>query len=228
MKTSSLSIPTEAIIEDAKIKLEFAREHIGDLALFGLTITWLDQFQTKVAAYEALPSDDALLATQKRLTAQKDNLLKQAELWGNLLRDRCQYAFGSGAFNPFPVSSFRTAARNESKMIQVLPNLIDIASSNATALAAFGQPKDYANQGQSLRNRLDELNQQQERAKRERKAATEIRRQAARTVYTELTHLNGIARKVYRDSPAQQALFKALANRNNPPILEAELPKQSA
>ncbi len=217
MTTKGLGIPEEVILEDAKLKLSFARDRLSDLALLGINPAWLDQFQTQITAYEALLSDDAQLATQKQLTVQKDNLLKQAELWGNLLRDRCQYAFGKGSFNPFPLSSFRAAVRNESKMIQILPNLVAIASSNASALAAFGQPPDYASQGQSLRDQLDTINQQQEKAKRERKAATETRHQAARSVYESLTHLNDVARKVYRNHPAQKALFKALPRQAAPP-----------
>ncbi len=228
MRQLNFNAPEEVIIEDAKLKLELARERLSDLANLGINQTWLDQFQTRIHAYEALPPDADLLARQKNLTADKDETLKAAERWGNLLRDRCKFAFGSTPRNPFPLIDFRNSARNESKMLQVLPNLIAIASQHAPLLKTFGQAPDCPSQGQSLRNRLDELNCQQEKAKRERRLATDNRRQAISAVYEHLGHLNTVARIVYRDQPSQRSLFKGLPSRTaNAAPTPAEPPPQA-
>ncbi len=213
MSQFSLGVAEEAVIEDAKLKLDLARERLADLAIMGLTPAWLDQFQASIQACEALPTDLTLLHTQKTLTAHKDDLLKQIDRWGHSLRDRCKFAFGHTAYNPFPLSAFRAALTNESKMIQVLPGLISLATQHTAALAVFGQPADYPSQGQVLRDQLDQLNRQQEKAKCDRKVATDRRRQAMRRVYDQLCHLNAVARAVYRKQPPIRDLFKSLAPR---------------
>ncbi len=228
MKQFNPGAPDEAVIEDAKTKLDLARESLADLARLGITRAWLDQFQAQIQAYEILPTDAAMLRIQRSLTADKDDTLKQCETWGNTLRDRCKFSFGPGPRNPFPTNDFRTALRNESKMLQVLPNLIDIASQHALLLVTVGQPPEYAAQGQTLRDRLDQLNRQQEKAKRDRKVATDNRHQALKTVYEALSHLNAVARAVYRNQPTQRALFKALANRVPPTAPESDRPESTA
>ncbi len=221
MKTSSLNLPEEAVLEDAKTKLDLARECLSDLASMGISQPWLDQFQTSILAYEALPSDDTLLSHQKALTATKDQTLRQAEQWGNLLRDRCKLAYRATPHNPFPNSSFRAALHNESKMLLVLPSLIAIASSHVSVLISLGQPADYASQGQALRDQLDQLNRQQEKAKLSRRIATANRRRAIQTVYESLMYLNTAARATYRGQPHVRELFKTLSHRVATPASES-------
>ncbi|MBD2101578.1 hypothetical protein [Leptolyngbya sp. FACHB-261] len=224
MSQPSFGTAEEVVIEDAKLKLDLARQRLADLVTFGITRQWLDQLHSNIQAYEALAPDSTLLAMQKSLTADKDDTLKQIERWGSFLRDRCKFAFGSGPRNPFPLSSFRSAITNESKMLQVLPSLVALANQYDTALSSFGQPSDYASQGQLLRDRLDQLNRQQEMAKRERKIATSNRRQAAKTVYDQLRHLNEVARAVYRDQPTQRDLFRGLIQRTTTTVALASAP----
>ncbi len=220
MSQPSFGAPEEAILEDAKLKLDLARQHLSQLSGFGIAQPWLDQFQASIQVYEALPPDANLLAAQKTLTADKDDTLKQVERWGNALRHRCKFAFGNGPRNPFPTIAFRSALASESKMLQVLPSLIGVASQQASSLSSVGQPTDYAAQGQRLRERLDELNRQQELAKRDRKLATDRRRQAAKTVHDRLRHLNEVARAAYWDQPSQRDLFRGLRERSERSIAD--------
>ncbi|MBD2104325.1 hypothetical protein [Leptolyngbya sp. FACHB-261] len=213
MKRRPPSAPEEVILEDAKNKLDLARKRLDDLSVMGVTADKLDQFQSQIAAYSALPVDATLLSIQKQLTASKDSVLKDAVAWGSMLRDRCKLAFGNTAHNPFPHNSFRTSHSNESKMLFVLPSLIDLAQTYATTLSNIGQPKDYADQGQTLRNRLDELNRKQEQAKLNRRVATSRRHDAIQKVYESLTHLNAAARAAYRDRPQDRDLFRGLTSR---------------
>ncbi|MBD2100777.1 hypothetical protein [Leptolyngbya sp. FACHB-261] len=208
MRQLSFNLPEEIVLQQAKAKLDIARDLLSDLATLGMTEQWFDQFEALIQAYERLPIDDRLLSQQKALTIHKDSALKQAIDWSSLLRDRCKFAFGNTPHNPFPTSDFRASLRSEAKLLQILPNLVAIASSYAELLKTLGQPHDYAAQGLALRERLDQLNCQQEQAKRQRKIATENRRQAISAVYERLTYLNTIGRAVYRNRPDQRDLFK--------------------
>ncbi|MBD2102967.1 hypothetical protein [Leptolyngbya sp. FACHB-261] len=216
MKTTGLNRSEEALLEEAKTKLDIARERISDLAYMGITEQWLDQFQASITAYEAQPNPATMLRHQKAFTALKDTLLQQAADWGDTLRDRCHLAFSSSPHDPFPHSGFRAARHNESKMLMVLPALIDLASDHASTLIRFGQPSDYAAKGQALRDRLDSLNREQEKAKLKRKNTTANRRQAIQDVHANLRYLNRAGLATYRKQPNERALFRSLASRTSP------------
>lgn len=93
MTFTSLPVPSDRILEETRLKIAIARQHLEALQTFGLTAAWLDQLEATANETETIATYVQQLEEQKSLTVVKDEILAQCLQWGRNLRLRMELAF---------------------------------------------------------------------------------------------------------------------------------------
>lgn len=211
MSDSQLNVPLDRILEETRLKLAIAHEHIADLGRFGLSEEWLDTLDHDIETAQALPSFNEQRDRLKALTAAKDARLAECVQWGRELRLRLDLAYGKKAKPPlpFPSKDWAASERNESKMITLLPRLIKLATEQATDLAKAGQTEADLDRGSELLENLITANQAQEEYNLNRTQETAQRRSQFRKLYDGVNRINQVGQMVYAANPAKARLFRS-------------------
>lgn len=201
----------ERILEEVRLKLALAREHLNALAEFGLTAEWLNELESAADAAEMLPTYEMQMGEMRSLTAAKDEALAECVQWGRKLRYRMQLAFADKTPTgmQFPVNDWRAAERNESKAIATFPSLIQLARQHATLLASVGQTEATITQGEELFTTLKAANEAQEQYKYSRTTITNERREAFERLYEGILRINQTGQMVYGKDTARGNLFRS-------------------
>lgn len=208
-KENTLSAPAERILEETRLKLALAREHAESLADYGLTAEWLDALATDIDAAVAIPSFEQQRSELHQLTATKDAKLEACTQWARQLRFRFAIVANvePAANTLFPSRSLTQAERNESKLIALMPTLLQLARTHAPALAAAGQTEATLTQGDRLLADLIAANQAQEEYNLNRTAITAARRNAFNKLYDAVNRINQTGQLVYGPTSATGKLF---------------------
>lgn len=204
-------VPNEQILEETRLKIGIARTHLEGLGEFGITADWIDELAAAADEAEQLPTHAQQLSEQKSLTAAKDAALARCIQWGRKLRLRMNLAFDGKAAKgmQFPSKEFRDCDRNESKLIALMPSLIELARQHSPDLASAGQTSADITQGETLHSQLKAANETQEHYKFSRSATTSQRRQAFLNLYEKVLRLNQIGQMVYGTDTPQGRLFRS-------------------
>lgn len=201
---SKVPLPYDLILEETRLKLAIAKQHLNDLKDFGMTQKWLDDLEQQANEAEQIITNRQQLEELKSLTIAKDIALDACVEWANKLRLRMDLAFKdkSPTGMQFPAKEFRQARKNESKMIALMPSLISIAKQHQTLLKTIGQTSEVIKEGETLLNQLKAANEAQEEYKFSRPTITAQRRQLFKKLYDSVNEINRIGQTIYgTDSP---------------------------
>ncbi|NJL82544.1 MAG: hypothetical protein HC890_05530 [Chloroflexaceae bacterium] len=88
-----LNAAYDRILEEARLKIALARQHLQDLAEFGLSEDWLQALSAIADGAEEMPSPARQTGELKSLTAARDAALGACVQWVRKLRLRLQLAF---------------------------------------------------------------------------------------------------------------------------------------
>jgi hypothetical protein len=211
MIDTSLPVPFDRILEEARLKFAIAREHLSNLSSFGINQQWLDDFQKNIEAAVAIPTYETQLAELKELTAIKDAKLAECLEWGQKLRLRIELATKDKKLKrtEFPSKAWLQSQRNESRLITFFPTLINLAKTNAEVLATVGQTPEEIQAGEKMLQELITANQNQEEYKLKRINVTADRQSAYRILYDSVNRINQIGQMVYNDNEANKLLFRS-------------------
>ena len=119
MVNTGLPVPIDRILEEARLKIAIAKEHLNDLSTFGINQQWINQFQKEIDTAVSLPIFEKQLSDLKQLTTTKDEKLSECVEWGQKLRLRMTLATKEKKLTNvnFPSKHWTEAQRNESKLI---------------------------------------------------------------------------------------------------------------
>jgi superfamily I DNA and/or RNA helicase len=206
-----LSVPNEQILEETRLKLAIARERLKDLQSFGLTEAWLKDLETAADEAERILPYNQQQEELKSLTAAKNAALEACIDWGRQLRYRMQLVFANTTpvGMQFPSQEWRNSERNESRMIALIPSLIEIAKQHQDALNSFGQTEADIIEGEKLLANLKAANEAQEQYKFGRTTITAERRKVFRKLYDGVNRINKTGQIVYGVDSAQGLLFRS-------------------
>lgn len=223
-----LPVPGDRILEETRLKLALAREHLDSLADYGLTAEWLDAIAADIDATVAIPSFDRQRAELQQLTATKDAKLEECLQWARQLRFRFSIVAEGKQIpsNPFPTSSFSQAGRSETRIIALMPTLFQLARTHADALATAGHTDAILAQGEQLLTDLVAANQAQEEYNLNRTAITANRRAAFNRLYDAVNRINRTGQMVYGPDTGTGNLFASNWRRgSNTPETPTEDPE---
>lgn len=208
---NNLPASQERILEETRLKIAIARQHLNALGKFGLTAEWIDQLEATADRVEAMPAYTDQLNQQKLLTAQKDAALVDYTEWGRTLRLRMELAFGrnSTEFSQFPAQRFRDSERNESKAILLIPTLLRVMQQYGQKLATVGYTQADLDEGEAIQARLKATNEAQEEYKAVRTTVSSQRRQIYGELVTGVQRINQIGQAVYRSDDPNHKLFRS-------------------
>jgi hypothetical protein len=211
MTNFSLPAPLDRILEEARLKIAIAQNHLEALNSFGITQDWLDQFQVDINIIADIPTFDLQKTQLKQLTTAKDTKLDECKEWGRQLRLRMTLATTDKKLKgvEFPSKTWNDCQQNESKLIAFFPTLIELAKTHAPVLETMGQTADYVQQGEQLLKELIETNQAQEEYNIKRKGITVDRQSVYRRLYDGVNRINRVGQMVFKDDAAVNVLFRS-------------------
>lgn len=211
---SPLPVPAERILEETRLKLALAREHAETLATFGITAEWLERLAADIDTAVAIPSLQMQRAELRELTVRKDDKLAECVRWARQMRMRFSIANnGKPLATTFPSKELTQSEKNESRLIALLPTLIQLARTYANQLATVGQTEATIAEGEQLLADLIATNQAQEEYSLARTSVTADRRAAYLKLYEAVNRINQIGQLVYADDPGTRRLFESNWNR---------------
>jgi hypothetical protein len=223
----ALPAPAEEILEETRLKIAIARQHLNRLQEFGMTEAWLNELEAAANEAETIPSFTQQREELKSLTAAKEAAVTACIEWGRKLRYRMQLAFEN---KPpigiqFPTQEWRSSEQNESRLIVLFPSLITMAKQHQVALATVGQQESDIEQGRKLLTQLKAANEAQEQYKFSRTTVTAKRRQAFRQLYDGVNRINQMGQMVYGADTADGLQFRSIWRSNSnriqePPVTE--------
>ncbi len=211
MTASSLSIPYDRILEEARLKIAIARQHLEALSTYGLTAAWIDDLEATADATQTIPPFGQQQGELKSLTAVKNAILRECVQWGQQLRLRLELAFEQHPPTgmQFPTQEWRESRRNDARMIALMPSLIKLARQHAPILATTGQTATDLAQGQALYQQLKAANEAQEQYKFARTTTTTQRRELYRKLYAGVNRINQLGQAVYGSETPNGQLFRS-------------------
>ncbi|MGK7930269.1 MAG: hypothetical protein AB4041_02390 [Microcystaceae cyanobacterium] len=209
MVNTGLPVPMNRILEEARLKVAIAKEHLNSLSTFGINQTWIDQFEQEIDTAVSIPIYEQQLSELKQLTSAKDAKLTECIEWGQKLRLRIDLASKQKQLTNvnFPSSHWSQAQQNESKLINLFPALIGLAKTHANVLENLGQTPQETKTGEQLLDDLIKANQAQEEYKIKRTQVTSERRAAYRKLYDRVNTINQVGKMVYTNNPSVALLF---------------------
>jgi hypothetical protein len=210
MTNFSLPVPLDRILEEARLKVAIAQEHLTALSSFGISQDWLNQIQANIATIADIPTFDLQKTELKQLTAAKDAKLNECQEWGKQLKLRMMLATTDQKLKgvEFPTKTWNECQQNESKLIAFFPTLIELAKTHGSVLATIGQTQDYITQGELLLKDLIATNQAQEEYNIKRKGVTSDRQSLYRSLYDDVNRINRVGQMVSND-PTIKVLFRS-------------------
>jgi len=211
MTNFSLPVPLDRILEEARLKLAIAQDHLTALHSFGITQEWLDQMQADINTVADIPTFDLQKTELKQLTAAKDAKLSECQEWGKQLKLRMTLATTDKKLKgvEFPTKTWNDCQQNESKLIAFFPTLIELAKTHSPVLETIGQTKEYITQGQQLLKDLIVANQAQEEYNIKRKGVTSDRQTLYRSLYDGVNRINRVGQMVFSNDAALKVLFRS-------------------
>ena len=209
-KKMQLEAPEEDILETAKTVSGIGRRK-EKLAGYGMNSAYFDNFDNEIVTASNYMSDEEYEDKLKAVTASKNLKLIDLGKWGDGVKLRLELAYPDNAeiAAEFPVKKFAKAKRDEKTMLEVIPNICNLIDKYAAKLKEKGMPDDYKQQGLTLKDDLDKLNNDQETMKKNRPQYTRERVAAYQKLYDRVNEINKVGRKVYADSPADLEVFKS-------------------
>lgn len=192
------------ILEETRLKIAIAKQHLDTLKDFGMTQQWIDDLEKQADEAEQIISNSQQLEELKSLTSAKNIALEACVEWANKLRLRLDLAFKDKPPTgmQFPVKDFRQSRQSESKMITLMPSLIQISKQHQSLLKTVGQTEAVIQEGETLLTQLKATNEAQEQYKFSRPTITSQRRQLFKDLYDKVNEINRIGQTIYgTDSP---------------------------
>ena len=207
----SIPVPFDRILEEGRLKLAVAEEHLAALSDFGINQQWLNKFKKDIEAVADISTYDAQLGELKELTAVKEAKLAECIEWGQKLRLRITLATQDKKLKgtEFPSKTWTQSQRNESKLITFFPTLIKLAKTHAEVLATVGQTEAEIKAAETMLKELIVANQNQEEYKLKRTNVTAERQRAYRVLYDSVNRINQIGQMVYNNDEANKLLFRS-------------------
>ena len=201
----------ETILSVAKTTLSIARNNAAALAGFGITEDYLNEFESKIQAAEALPGETRNRIDLRAHTSDKNQALASCYRWGLDLRMRLEMAFGktSSQYKSFPGKQFDLAQRSENAMMAVIEVLLALADKYKTELASFGQTPQFFTEGEQYLAELRAKDTVQELQKETKQQATQERYVQFQELYNRVNKINRVGRLVFKNDPIRMALFES-------------------
>lgn len=202
----------EVVLEVAATVLSHARANLSALSAFGINEGMLQEFENGINEAKALPREISNRAQLKVQTRTKQEVLDNCYDWSTHTKLRIEMAFGrkSVQTNAFPSKEVRRGRKSERVMLGIFEMIIGLAEQYQTELAAYGQTEDFLTQGKDLYQQLRAANEAQELKKKEKVAATKVRREKFKALYDTVNRINKAGQVVFKNEPAKQVLFQRL------------------
>ena len=212
-----MEAPEEYILEQAKTACGIGRskEKLGG---YGMDSAYFDNLDTAIVTAANYMSYEEYTNKQESTTNSKNAKLAEAGKWGDGVKLRLELAYPTGrlAFpdnaeiaKEFPSVKFTKAKRDEKTMLVVIPSICSLIEKHEAELKGKGMPDDYKQQGLTFKTELDELNNEQEKLKKNRSAYTQERVAAYQKLYDKVNEINKVGRQAYADSAADLEVFKS-------------------
>lgn len=169
----------------------FSARVILPLAHIGITAETLDELENRIETARKLPNEEVDRRKVNIGTQSQNRSLRNCFEWGRDLQKRMIWAFGktSPEMALFPVRSLQVGQMSESHMREVMPILIELATTHHQKLAAFGQTAAIRDQGQVL---LDQLRETRERQELQKNGKRSGRRQRHKELYAIYETVNNV------------------------------------
>ena len=209
-KKVQLEVPEEDILEAAKTVSGIGRGK-AKLAEYGMNSIYFDTLDTDIVTASNYMSDEEYTSKQESTANAKNAKLAEAGKWGDGVKLRLELVFPDNAeiAKEFPSVKFTKAKRDEKTMLEVIPSICSLIEKHEAELKGKGMPDDYKQQGLTLKTELDELNNEQEKMKKNRSAYTQERVAAYQKLYNKVKEINKTGRQAYADSAADLEVFKS-------------------
>lgn len=190
--------------------LKNGRDHVGNLSTLGVDDKYLDTLEEDIRMVEAEPTENQNREILKGYTRSKDGVVEACEEWCDQLRLRLSSAFGKSSqeYNSFPSARLTDARGNELKMLELMPEMLDLAEKYDEELQRAGQTCEVLERGNELTEQLRYSEDDQEVFKEEKEASTQERYGYLHRIYDMVNHINAVGREVYKDDPVNYTYFK--------------------
>lgn len=211
MIEANLRVSENNIISASKKALDIAKEHLNSFSLFGITSTYLSNFENKILECEDFINRDIEIIELKELTNRKYKALEDCYNWGRQLALRVEIAFGkkSEQFKNFPSRQLIEALRSDDKMLSLMEVLLLISKKNAVELYEFGQTNEVIEEGKSHYRNLKISNSAQEKKKESKKESTKTRKEKFHELYEFVNKINKVGRTIYKNEKSKKNIFKS-------------------
>jgi len=211
MIEANLRVSENNIISAAKKSLNIAKEHLVSLSLFGITGSFLSNFELKILECEDFINRDIEIIELKELTNRKYKALEDCYNWGRQLALRIEIAFGkkSEQFNNFPSKQLLDSQRNDERMLSLMEVLISISKKFSIELFDYGQTPEVIDEGAKLFRSLKYSNSAQEKKKENKKESTKNRKEKFLELYEIVNKINKVGRTIYKNDKSKKNTFKS-------------------
>lgn len=188
------------LITTTKSKIAFMRRDIAELATYGITASMLDDFDSKVNAFEAYPTDSELLGEQMYTTELKDakaNELRDA-LEPIRVRVENKYGYGSARYKQFNIGEI--SRWDDSNLLICGRRVNRMGTTRLADLAPFGLTTTILDALKITCDEFEELIIDQDERIGERDIAQEDRVEMGNAIFTQLKSLCRFGKSAWRTS----------------------------
>lgn len=206
-KSPTVRVPRDIILQTANAIYKVAQNK-PELLNYGINETYLTTFLADIAKADSFMNDTALKNEKKGVTKVKNVKLDLCYAWLKAAKYHYtnKYEKTDPQFLEFP-GKISDYANNESKMIDLLPNVFKLLTKYKTDLTSM--PEDFISNGELLQQDLKTQNTTQEAKKTEDKNYTATRRAAEIVVYNKVNKITDAGRLAYATKPEMLKLFES-------------------
>ncbi|MFA6980978.1 MAG: hypothetical protein WC209_16760 [Ignavibacteriaceae bacterium] len=206
-KNPSVNVPRDIILQAGDTFYKVAQGKPG-LLKYGINETYLAEFQADITKARSFKNDLAATNEKKEGTKTKNLKLDAAYKW---LKDAKYHFFNKfqktdPPFVEFP-SNISIYSKNESKMVDLLPNIIKLLTKYKTDLTAM--PEELIAEGEVCLAELNEKNTKQEVKKKDSKNYTATRRAAELIVLKKVNKIVEAGQLAYAEQPEMLKYFES-------------------
>ncbi len=204
-----LHVPEQKILEKAKAIVMIARGK-EKLAEYGMNEAYFTNVDAEILTASGFKTDEEITRELKSITQQKNKKLVEAGNWGDKVKTRLALAFPKNGeiVKEFP-ANWSKVKRDETTMLEVIPNINNLIDKYSVELKKKGLPDDHKQRGVELRTEIDTLNTDQEKLKKLGPEYTQQRVAAYTKIYDRVNEINKAGREAYADSTADLVVFKS-------------------
>lgn len=203
------------IYSEVKVKqmsadlLSPAREDVADLSTFGITEGFLNDFETRLNYFHALPDYEQQRREIRGKTSVKNQNLADCYNWCGDFRGKLEVKDPrkKGIYRLFPNERLNDACNSETIMVEVMKNVVDMAQDYQDELSDVGVTPEIIAQGQGLLEALRTADNIQENEKGESLETTQKRYETSQSLIDDCNRIMAAGKRVFKDNPAKYVRY---------------------